>query len=175
MACSGAGQQEVGQVPAEDVQNGRPREILRQAALNGRHQEEIPHARQDGSIFIGEIAVTALRDSSGRLRGFSKISRDLTPRKDAESHLVRVNKQMDRLASSAEHDSLTGLPNRLLLNDRIKQAIALAHRNSGMVAILFLDLDGFKHTNDSLGHSMATNSFNQYQSAYFPAYVRRTP
>jgi len=139
--------------PVEDIQ-GRPQEILRLAALNGRHQEEIPHARQDGSIFIGEIALTALRTSSGKLRGFSKISRDLTPRKDAESHLVLVNKQMDHLASSAEHDSLTGLPNRLLLNDRINQAIALAHRNSGMVAILFLDLDGFKHINDSLGHSI---------------------
>ena len=140
--------------PVEDAQRGRSREILRLAALNGRHQEELPHARQDGSIFIGEIALTALRASSGKLRGFSKISRDLTPRKDAESHLVLVNKQMDHLASSAEHDSLTGLPNRLLLNDRINQAIALAHRNSSLVAILFLDLDGFKHINDSLGHSM---------------------
>jgi len=140
--------------PVGEIQGGRPQQILNLAALNGRHQEEIPHARQDGSIFIGEIALTALRTSSGKLRGFSKISRDLTVRNDAESHLVLVNKQMDHLASSAEHDSLTGLPNRLLLNDRINQAIALAHRNSGMVAILFLDLDGFKHINDSLGHSM---------------------
>jgi diguanylate cyclase (GGDEF)-like protein/PAS domain S-box-containing protein len=140
--------------PAEDAQRARPQEILRLAAANERHQEEIPHARQDGSRFIGEIALTALRDSSGKLRGFSKISRDLTPRKDAESHLVRVNKQMARLARSAEHDPLTGLPNRLLLHDRINQAIALAHRNSSMVAILFLDLDGFKHINDSLGHSI---------------------
>jgi diguanylate cyclase (GGDEF)-like protein/PAS domain S-box-containing protein len=140
--------------PLEDTQAGRPQEILRLAALNERHQEEMPHARQDGSTFIGEIALTALHDSSGKLRGFSKISRDLTPRKDAESHLVRVNRQMARLARSAEHDALTGLPNRLLLNDRINQAIALAHRNSSMVAILFLDLDGFKHINDSLGHSI---------------------
>jgi len=140
--------------PAEQIEGGRPQEILRLAALNEQHQEEIPHVRRDGSRFVGEIALTALRASSGKLRGFSKISRDLTARNDAEINLIHVNKQMARFARSAEHDPLTGLPNRLLLNDRINQAIALARRNSGMVAILFLDLDGFKKINDSLGHSM---------------------
>ena len=54
---------------------------------------------------------------------------------------------------AARHDKLTGLPNRLFLNDRIDQAIALAHRHRRQVAVVFLDLDGFKHINDSLGHS----------------------
>lgn len=58
----------------------------------------------------------------------------------------------EKLAHTAEHDFLTGLPNRMLLEDRVSQAIALARRNMCGVAALFLDLDGFKHVNDSLGH-----------------------
>jgi diguanylate cyclase (GGDEF)-like protein len=58
------------------------------------------------------------------------------------------------LAHSAEHDFLTGLPNRMLLNDRVSQAIALAKRYQKKIAVLFLDIDGFKHINDSLGHPM---------------------
>jgi diguanylate cyclase (GGDEF)-like protein len=59
-----------------------------------------------------------------------------------------------RVTHAAEHDFLTGLPNRLLLNDRVGQAIALARRYQKHAAVLFLDLDGFKHINDSLGHGV---------------------
>jgi diguanylate cyclase (GGDEF)-like protein len=58
------------------------------------------------------------------------------------------------ITHTAEHDFLTGLPNRMLLNDRVSQAIAVAERHRTKVAVLFLDLDGFKHINDSLGHSI---------------------
>lgn len=140
--------------PAEDVQRRRPQEILRLADKRDRYQDEILHVRRDGSNFIAEVALTPMRDSSGKLRGFSKISRDLTPVKQAESNLVKVKAQLADLTHLAEHDPLTGLPNRLFLNDRIEQGIALASRHSGKVAVLFLDLDGFKRVNDSHGHAV---------------------
>jgi diguanylate cyclase (GGDEF)-like protein/PAS domain S-box-containing protein len=58
----------------------------------------------------------------------------------------------DRLSYQAQHDALTGLPNRFLLEDRLQQAIAYANRHQSLLAVLLLDLDGFKYINDSLGH-----------------------
>src|SRR2546430_16915926 len=59
-----------------------------------------------------------------------------------------------RMSYLAQHDFLTELPNRLLLNDRLAQAIASAQRHRTLVAVLFLDVDHFKHINDSLGHAI---------------------
>jgi diguanylate cyclase (GGDEF)-like protein len=82
-------------------------------------------------------------------RGLLRALRYAIERKTMESAALSMARQM---AHSAEHDFLTGLPNRMLLNDRIGRGIALAARHMKKVAVLFLDLDGFKHINDSLGH-----------------------
>jgi diguanylate cyclase (GGDEF)-like protein len=70
-------------------------------------------------------------------------------------HDVGVARAMSlRMSYLAQHDFLTELPNRLLLNDRLAQAMTLAHRHRKSLAVLFLDVDHFKYVNDSLGHAM---------------------
>jgi diguanylate cyclase (GGDEF)-like protein/PAS domain S-box-containing protein len=257
----------------EDLAQGMPSRELRIAREQERSEEEGWRVRKNGSRFWADVVITPLRDKSGQLRGFGKVTRDITERKQAEDTLfaeresaqVRLNSIGDsvfcadvsgninylnsvaerftgwsleeaagkpvaevlrikdaksgeivsnelekaigqahsvqlpsdgvfvrrdgieipvegsvapihdhdgelagavivvrdvseartmaqQISHLAEHDALTGLPNRLLLNDRASQAIGLASRNNKRLALLFLDLDGFKHINDSLGH-----------------------
>jgi diguanylate cyclase (GGDEF)-like protein/PAS domain S-box-containing protein len=99
-------------------------------------------SRRDGSQIPIEHSVAPIHDREGRSTGAVVVFRDVSA---ARAMSVQI-------AHLAEHDFLTGLPNRMLLNDRVNQAIALARRHLKQVAVLFLDLDGFKHINDSLGH-----------------------
>ena len=98
--------------------------------------------RRDGFEIPIEDSVAPIHDREGQATGAVIVFRDV-------SAVKAMAMQMTHLA---EHDPLTGLPNRTLMNDRVNQAILSASRHGKKVAVLFLDLDGFKHINDSLGH-----------------------
>jgi diguanylate cyclase (GGDEF)-like protein len=88
------------------------------------------------------LTVSPIRKSDGQLSGSAVIARDISERKRAEREM----------AHRALHDPLTGLPNRQLLSERLAQSIAGARRGSSGTAVIFVDLDGFKFVNDTLGH-----------------------
>ena len=99
--------------------------------------------RPDGSERWLEDRARAISGPDGKLVRIDGVASDISERR---SHA-------ERIAYQANHDALTGLPNRNLLNDRIAQALVQARRTDQHVAVLFLDLDGFKFINDSYGHS----------------------
>ncbi len=98
--------------------------------------------RKDGRVIWCEWYNSSLRDDAGNIISILSLAQDVTTRVLAE----------ERLVHQATHDSLTGLPNRTMLQDRLRQAISRARRGGHRVAAMFIDLDRFKDVNDTLGH-----------------------
>ncbi|HLY64400.1 MAG TPA: diguanylate cyclase [Chloroflexota bacterium] len=127
-------------------------EKLLEAVRQGRsYRAEVIAYRKDGSSYYHEISYTPFRDATGTVTHFIGISRDVTERR----------RMHDRLAHQALHDALTELPNRVLLADRLRQAILSAHRNKHGLAVMVIDLDGFKDVNDTHGHATGDQVLHQ--------------
>jgi diguanylate cyclase (GGDEF)-like protein/PAS domain S-box-containing protein len=104
----------------------------------------LARANADGRVTYVSHSGKPIFDDKGSFRGYRGVARDITARVRAEEELARM----------AHYDALTGLPNRALLQGRLKRAMARADRGRTLLAVMFLDLDQFKEINDSLGHAV---------------------
>jgi diguanylate cyclase (GGDEF)-like protein/PAS domain S-box-containing protein len=108
----------------------------------GSWSGEVWNRRKDGQVFPEHLSITSVKDASGKVINYVGSLTDITQRKASEEEIQRL----------AFYDHLTGLPNRRLFMDRLKQSIAGASRARRTGALLFIDMDNFKNLNDTLGH-----------------------
>jgi len=111
---------------------------------HGRWEGEFWNLRKNGEEYAERLSVTAITNPTGEVMQFAAIISDITKRKQDE----------ERILYQANYDSLTGLPNRSLFLDRLTQAINNMERSNKNLGLLFIDLDGFKLVNDTLGHDV---------------------
>jgi len=105
---------------------------------------EIWNRRKDGTLFLSSETIKTMRDESGCIAHYVGVIIDITEERRA----------LDAMRYQAYHDSMTKLPNRALFMERLQQEIIRAHRNSMLMAVLFIDLDHFKAINDEFGHQV---------------------
>lgn len=149
MQITGYQQEEVlGQRPSK-FKSGRHdaafyQQIYGALAEKGEWSGEIWNRRKSGEIYPQWQTISAIRDEHGELSHYVAVFSDISAIKHTEQELAYL----------AHHDPLTGLPNRLLFNDRARQALAAAQANKRGCALLLLDLDHFQSINDGLGHTI---------------------
>lgn len=110
----------------------------------GYWASEIWNRRKDGSIYAQYETISAIYDTKGEISRYVSLFSDITQLKEQHHRLERI----------AHYDALTDLPNRVLLADRLRQAMTLAQRHATLLAVVYLDLDSFKAVNDSHGHDV---------------------
>lgn len=118
------------------------RQMWQDLQVINRWEGEIWDRRKNGDIYPKWLEINKVRNNKGETTHYVGIFSDITERKAAQKEIEYL----------AHHDSLTGLPNRVLLGDRLNRMMARAKRHKTHIALLFLDIDHFKTINDSLGH-----------------------
>ncbi len=117
-------------------------EFWKELKDKGYWNGELWNRRKSGDLYLESLTIAGVRDGVGNCSHYVAMMTDITQ---------RVQKE-ERLNHFATHDALTGLPNRMLLNERLQQAVLRARRKGNRVAVMFIDLDGFKQINDTWGH-----------------------
>ncbi|MCK9605009.1 MAG: EAL domain-containing protein [Methylomonas sp.] len=119
-------------------------DIWRALLENGHWYGEIWNRHKNGKVFAEMITISAVNDASGKVQNYVALFTDITQMKEHQQELERI----------AHYDALTGLPNRVLLTDRLQQAMLQNERRNQSLALVYLDLDGFKVVNDSYDHQV---------------------
>lgn len=109
---------------------------------NGHWRGEVWNRKKDGELIAEILTISSITDAAGKVTNYVGISSDITLLKQHEKQLEHI----------AHYDALTNVPNRVLLADRMRQALAYSKREGTLLAVCYLDLDGFKLVNDTMGH-----------------------
>ncbi|SDI98849.1 EAL domain-containing protein [Billgrantia gudaonensis] len=132
------------------LQSGRQddafyRALWQQLTSSGSWQGEIWNRRKNGEVYAELLTINAVHDERGKLQNYVAVFSDITD---------RASEHQRQLEHSAYHDPLTGLPNRMLLSDRLQHAIATSRRTDKELVVVAIDLDDFKTLNESHGHAL---------------------
>ncbi|SCA55956.1 putative Diguanylate cyclase [Candidatus Terasakiella magnetica] len=134
--------------PPSMLKSGRHKEqffaqMMEALLKTGRWEGEIWNRRKNGEVYPQWLSIKTIQDDHGKIIRYISLFSDITNRKKDE----------ERILYQANYDALTGLPNRSLFLDRLQRALISAERSHTKIALLFIDLDRFKHVNDTLGHA----------------------
>ncbi|AMK77462.1 MULTISPECIES: CHASE domain-containing protein [Methylomonas] len=118
------------------------KELWQTLQTEGCWQGEIWNRKKSGELYVELLTISAMRNRTGEILNYVGLFSDITQSKIQQQELERM----------AHHDPLTQLPNRILFNDRFRQALARCKRDNTLLGVVYMDLDGFKQVNDQLGH-----------------------